>query len=83
MLMVSLYLTKCHKILDHQQVEVVVVIVDYTHRSTISAVYIEQKVSKILTSVISGEKDILKDNETYNDYTNVSYIWWRYKIRQI
>jgi len=79
--MVSLYLTKCHRILDHHKVEVVVVIVDSTHRSTISAVYIELKVLKIFTFVISGEKDILKDNETYNDYINVSYIWWRYKIR--
>jgi len=31
-------------------------------------------VLKILMSVISGEKDILKDNETYNDYLVVSYI---------
>jgi len=78
MLMVSLYLTKCHKILDHQQVEVAVEIADSIHKNTISAESIELKVSKILTSVISGEKDISKDNETYNDHINVSYIWWRY-----
>jgi uncharacterized Fe-S cluster-containing protein len=76
--MVSLYLTKCHKILDHHKVEVVVVIVDSTHRSTISAESIELKVSKILMFVISGEKDILKDNETYFYYIDVSYIWWRH-----
>jgi hypothetical protein len=79
--MVSLYLTKCHKILDHHKVEEAVGHADSIHRSTISAESIELKVLKIFTFVISGEKDILKDNETYNDYTNVSYIWWRYKIR--
>ena len=76
--MVNLYLTKCHKILDHQQVEVAVVRVVCFQDLTRSAESIELRVSKILTSVISGEKDILKDNETYNDYLNVSYIWWRY-----
>ena len=80
--MVSLYLTKCHKILDHQQVEVAVVIVDSIQDLIISAVYIKQKVSKILMFVISGDQDILKD-ETYNDYLVVSYIWWRYKARNI
>jgi hypothetical protein len=76
--MVSLYLTKCHKILDHHKVEVVVGHADSTHRSTISAESIELKVSKILMFVISGEKDILKDNETYFYYIDVSYIWWRH-----
>ena len=79
MLMVSLYLTKCHKILDHQQVEVAVEIVDSTHKNIISVESIALKESKILMFVISGEKDILKDNETYNDYINVFNIWWRYK----
>jgi len=81
--MVSLYLTKCHKILDHHKVEVAVVIVDSIQDLIISAVYIKQKVSKILMFVISGDQDILKDNETYNDYLVVSYIWWRYKARHI
>ena len=76
--MVNLYLTKCHKILDHQQVEVAVVRVVCFQDLTRSAESIELRVSKILMSVISGEKDISKDNETYNDYINVSYIWWRY-----
>jgi len=75
----SLFLTKCHKILNHLKVEVAAVIVDSTHRSTIFVVYGELKESKTLMFVVSGDKDILKDNETYNDYTNVSYIWWRYK----
>jgi len=76
--MVSLYLTKCHKILDHQQVEVAVVRAVCFQDLTRSAESIELRVSKILMFVTSGEKDILKDNETYNDYINVSYIWWRY-----
>ena len=81
--MVNLYLTKCHKILDHHKVEVAVVIVDSIQDLIISAVSIKQKVSKILMFVISGDQDILKDNETYNDYLVVSYIWWRYKARYI
>ena len=81
--MVSLYLTKCHKILGHHKVEVAVVIVDSIQDLIISAVSIKQKVSKILMFVISGDQDILKDNETYNDYLVVSYIWWRYKARHI
>jgi len=81
--MVSLYLTKCLRILDHQQVEVVVVIAVYLVKDICSAVFIKQKVSKILMFVISGDQDILKDNETYNDYLVVSYIWWRYKARHI
>ena len=76
--MVSLYLTKCHRILDHQQVEVLAVHADSTQINMASAESIEQKVSKILMFVISGDQDILKD-ETYNDYFVISYIWWRYK----
>jgi hypothetical protein len=72
--MVSLYLTKCHRILDHHKVEVAVVIVDSTHKNIIIVVYGKLEVLKILMSVISGEKDISKDNETYNDYLVVSYI---------
>ena len=66
--MVSLYLTKCHKILDHQQVEVAVVIVDSIHKNIISVVYGKLEVLKILMSVISGEKDILKDDMEYFIY---------------
>ena len=64
--MVSSYLIKCHKILDHQQVEVHVVHADSTQINMASAVFIEQKVSKILMFVTSGDQDILKDNGTYN-----------------
>ena len=76
--MVSLYPTKCLRILDHQQVEVAVGHADSIQDLIISAVSIKQKVSKILMFVISGDQDILKD-ETYNDYFVISYIWWRYK----
>ena len=60
--MVNLYLTKCHKILDHHKVEVAVVIVDCILTSMDSVVYIEQEVLKIPMFVTSGEKDTLKDN---------------------
>ena len=81
--MVSLYHTKCHKILGHHKVEVAVEIAVCFHKEICSAESIEVKVSKILMFVISGDQDILKDNETYNDYLVVSYIWWRYKARHI
>ena len=80
--MESLYLIKCHKILDHHKVEVAVGHADSIQDLIISVVYIKQKVLKILMFVISGDQDILKD-ETYNDYLVVSYIWWRYKARNI
>tara|TARA_B100000965_G_scaffold366421_1_gene351616 strand:- start:8009 stop:8209 length:201 start_codon:yes stop_codon:yes gene_type:complete len=60
--MESLYHIKCHKILDHRKVEGVVVIVGYIQTSMDSAVFIEQKESKILMFVTSGERDTLKDN---------------------
>ena len=59
--MESLYLIKCHKILDHQQVEVAVVIVDYILIDMVFVVCIELKALKILTFAINGEKDILND----------------------
>ena len=81
--MESLFHTKCHKILDHHKVEVAVGHADFIQDLTRSAESIGLKVSKILMFVISGGLDILKDNETYNDYFVISYIWWRYKARHI
>tara|TARA_Y100001937_G_scaffold108159_1_gene151529 strand:- start:211 stop:411 length:201 start_codon:yes stop_codon:yes gene_type:complete len=60
--MESLYLIKCLKIIDHQQVGVAVVIVGCFHRNIISVVYIEQKESEILMFVINGDHEELKDN---------------------
>ena len=60
--MVSLYPTKCHKILDHHKVEVAVGTADSTQINMASAEYGELKVLKILMFVINGDKDILKDN---------------------
>ena len=64
--MVSLYLIKCHKILDHHKVEVHVVIVDSIQDLIHSVESIEQKVLKILMFATSGDQDILKDNGTNN-----------------
>jgi hypothetical protein len=60
--MESLYLTKCHKILDHHKVEVVVEIADFFLIGTHSADSIKQEQLKILMSATSGDQDILKDN---------------------
>ena len=59
--MESLYLIKCHKILDPHKVEEAVVIVDYILIDMVSVVCIELKALKILTFAINGDKDILKD----------------------
>tara|TARA_E500000178_G_scaffold26226_1_gene24113 strand:+ start:1086 stop:1286 length:201 start_codon:yes stop_codon:yes gene_type:complete len=64
--MESLYLIKCHKILDHHKVEVHVVIVDSIQDLIHFVESIEQKVLKILMSATSGDQDILKDNGTNN-----------------
>ena len=80
--MESLFLTKCHKILDHHKVEVAVVIVVCFRKEECSVVFIELKVLKIPMSVISGDQDILKD-ETYYDNLVVLNIWWRYKTSYI
>jgi hypothetical protein len=64
--MENLYLIKCHKILDHHKVEVVVGTADYIQINMASAEYGELEVSKILMFVTSGDQDILKDNGTYN-----------------
>ena len=69
-LMESLYLIKCLRIIDHQQVEVAVVIVDCSHRSIISVVFGELKESEILMFVINGDQEELKDNGTY------TFKWW-------
>ena len=60
--MESLFHTKCHKILDHHQVEVVVVHADSIQDLIVFAVFIEQEVSKILMYATNGDQDILKDN---------------------
>ena len=64
--MESLYLIKCHKILDHHKVEVHVEIVDSIQDLIHFVESIEQKVLKILMSATSGDQDILKDNGTNN-----------------
>ena len=64
--MESLFHIKCHRILDHQQVEEAVGTVDYIQINMASAEYGELEVSKILMFVTSGDQDILKDNGTYN-----------------
>ena len=61
--MESLFHIKCHKILDnHKEVKGVVARADSIQDLIASAVFIEQKVLKILMFVINGDKDILKDN---------------------
>ena len=59
--MESLYLIKCHRIIDQQQERVAVVIVDSIQINMASAVFIEQKVLKILMFVINGENDTSRD----------------------
>ena len=61
-LMESLYLIKCHKILDHHKAEVHAEIADFFLIDILSADSIKQEQLKILMFVISGDKDILKDN---------------------
>ena len=60
-LMVSLFHIKCHRILDHHKVEVVVGTADSILINMASVVFIEQKVLKILMFVINGEKDTSRD----------------------
>ena len=60
--MVSLYLIKCHKILDHHKVEVHAEIADFFLIGMASADSIKQEQLKILMFVTSGDQDILKDN---------------------
>ena len=77
-LMVSLYLIKCHKILDHHKVEVHVEIVDSIQDLIHFVESIEQKVLKILMFATSGDQDILKDNGTYNTKWWCLYSCWGY-----
>ena len=74
--MESLFLIRCHKILDHHQVEVAVVIVDSIQDLTRSAESIEQKELKILTFATSGDQDTLKDETNYY-YFVISHNIWR------
>jgi len=60
--MESLFHIKCHKILDHHQVEAVVVIVDSILTNMVSVGFLKLEQLKILMFVVSGEKDTLKDN---------------------
>tara|TARA_R100000654_G_scaffold62093_1_gene89045 strand:+ start:207 stop:407 length:201 start_codon:yes stop_codon:yes gene_type:complete len=64
--MESLYLIKCLRIIDHQQVEVHVVHVVCFLKKECFVVFIGLKELEILMFVINGEQDILKDNGTYN-----------------
>ena len=59
--MESLFHIKCHKILDHHKAEVVVGTADSILINMASAVFIEQKVLKILMFVINGENDTSRD----------------------
>ena len=59
--MESLFHIKCHKILDHHQVEVAVETADSILINMASAVFIEQEESKILMFVINGENDTSRD----------------------
>tara|TARA_A100001201_G_scaffold26979_1_gene29773 strand:+ start:514 stop:714 length:201 start_codon:yes stop_codon:yes gene_type:complete len=62
--MVSLYLIKCHKILDHHKVEVLVVTAECFLKEECFAVYSGLRESKILMSATNGDQDILEDNGT-------------------
>jgi uncharacterized protein YqgQ len=60
--MESLFHIRCHKILDHQQVEVAVGIVVYLAKGICTVEFIKLEVLKILMFVINGDQDTLKDN---------------------
>ena len=63
--MVSLYPTKCLRILENLLVEEVVEIAECIHIEVVAfVVFTELEESKILTSAISGDQDTLKDNGT-------------------
>ena len=64
--MVSLYLTKCLRILENLLVEEAVEIAECIHIEVVDFVEsTELEESKILTSATNGDQDILKDNGTY------------------
>ena len=60
--MESLFHIKCHKIIDHHKVEVAVGTVDCFHKNICFVVYLEHKELEILTFVINGDQEDLKDN---------------------
>jgi len=60
--MESLFHIKCHKILDHHKAEVHAEIADFFLIGILSVDSTKQGQLKILMFVISGDKDILKDN---------------------
>ena len=63
--MVSLYPTKCLRILENLLVEEVVEIAECIHIEVVAfVVFTELEESKILTSAISGDQDTSKDNGT-------------------
>jgi hypothetical protein len=64
--MANLYHINCHKTLDCQRVEVVVVIVVYTQTNMDSVVCTELEVLKIPMFATNGDRDILKDNGIIN-----------------
>tara|TARA_Y100001938_G_scaffold59067_1_gene82578 strand:- start:293 stop:496 length:204 start_codon:yes stop_codon:yes gene_type:complete len=65
--MVSLFLTKCHKILDHQkEVRVAVGTVECFLKEECSAVYTGHKELKMFILAINGDLDTFKDNGTNN-----------------
>ena len=59
--MESLFHIKCHRILDHQQVEVVVVIVDSTLTNMGFVEFGELEDSEILMYATNGDNDISRD----------------------
>ncbi|BAQ91000.1 hypothetical protein [uncultured Mediterranean phage uvMED] len=63
--MESLFHIKCHRIIDHQQVEVAVAHAVCLAKNLCSAVYLELKELEILMFATSGDQDTLKDNGTY------------------
>ena len=73
--MESLFLIRCHKILDHHQVEVAVVIVDSIQDNIVFVVFIVQKELKILTFATSGDQDTLKDETNYYYFVIFNNIW--------
>jgi hypothetical protein len=75
--MESLFHIKCHKILDHHQVEVAVVIVDSLVKEDRFVVSIKQKELKILMFATNGDQDTLKDETNYYHFV-ISYNIWRY-----
>ena len=76
--MESLFHIKCHRIIDHQQVEVAVGHAVCSAKNLCSAVYLELKESEILMFVINGDQEDLKDNgRTCPLFSIITIIiWW-------